>query len=417
MFRPFILYVASRYIRARCHRYRYFVSFISMVSVLGIGLGVAILITVLSVMNGFEREIRGHIIPLMRQVVVQHPQGIASWPKLIGQIKQHTHVRAVAPLVEGQSLLQAQGEVAPSFVQGILPQKQQQVMALKQYMEQGSLSSLKAGAFNIILGYQLAAQLGVDRGDQIIVLTPKIKITPIGVIPRLKHFRVSGIFHIADASGLDASLAFIHLKDAQALLSMGNNITSLQLKLDDIDQAPQVRQDLYQYLGGDYFISDWRAQYGTYFDAIAMEKRMLFLILLLIVAVAAFNLVSSLVMVVRDKQADIAILRTLGATPAMVMYIFLLQGAMLAGLGTLLGVGLGLLLSHYASAIVSVLQHWLHRSLVPASIYYIDYLPTHIDYHEVANIALLAFALGLSATLYPAWKASRVQPVEALRDA
>ena len=415
MFRPLGLCIASRYIRAR--HCRYVVSFIAFVSVLGIALGVAILITVLSVMNGFDHAIKHHIFRLTRQVVVSRPRGIEKWTDCAEKIAKHPHVVAWAPFVEGQVLLKKGDAVVPALIEGILPQQHSRVMALKDYIVAGHLSHLRAGSSHMVLGRALAAALGVHRGDMLTVVTPQIKRTLMGVMPRLKSFRVSAIFQVGDASHLDRHFAFIHLKDAQDLLGLGHRVSSLQLKLDDVYQALSVRDDLYRWLPDEYTVWDWTTQYGSYFDAIAMEKNMMFLILMLIVAVASFNLVASLVMVVRDKRADIAILRTLGATPGFVMRLFLLQGGLLGGLGTLLGVGLGLLLSHHATAVVAVLQRWLHTKLIPASIYFIDYLPSRVDGHEVIKIALFAFGMSLLATLYPARWASKVQPVEALRDA
>lgn len=413
MFKPLSLYVGLRYTRAK--RQNHFISFISLMSMLGIALGVTALITVLSVMNGFDIHIRERVFNMAPQVTVTGINGqLANWQDWQKQMAAVPKVMASAPFVEGQGLLRNDGQVAGVEVQGIIPDQQAKIGVLGQMMVKGSLTALTPGSFNIVLGQSLALTLGASIGDKIILFIPNLTVTPAGITPRFKRFTVAGIFKAGNGFGYDTGLAFINMHDAQVLFVTGSNVSGLNLKVKDLYDAPIVNyyiSEQHQSLQ----VSDWTQTYGAIFKAVALEKTMMFLLLSLIIAVAAFNLVSSLVMVVTDKQADIAILRTMGATPSLIMRIFMVQGCLVGFAGAALGLIGGVLLALNVTHLVDWLQTVLHKQLFQTSVYYLDYLPSQLEISDVVQIVIYALVLSLLATIYPAWRAARVQPAEALR--
>ncbi|MFT3741068.1 MAG: lipoprotein-releasing ABC transporter permease subunit [Gammaproteobacteria bacterium] len=414
MFRPLALYIGLRYTRAK--RRQHFISFISLASLLGIALGVAVLITVLSVMNGFDYEIKSHLFNLANQVTVTSTEGqLANWNALAQQVKQQPKVKAVAPFISVQGMLVHSGSNAPVMLLGITPDQEKHVSTLHTRLEAGSFDSLVPHQFNIVLGEALAISLGVDMGDKVVLFTPQLSTSPLGIYPRLRQFTVSGIYHVEENPNMDGGLAFMNLQDAQTLYQMGNGVTGLRLRVSDLYSAPEVAKSLQRVLSNEFLISDWTRENATFFRAMRMEKTMIFLLLLFIITVAAFNLVSSLVMAVNDKQADIAILRTFGATPSTIMGTFVVQGFVLGLVGTLLGLIGGVLLALNVSRVVNFIQELFHVQFISSSVYFINYLPSRLEWSDVWQICGIALILSLLATLYPAWVASRTQPAEALR--
>lgn len=410
---PFEMFVGLRYLRAR--RRNGFISFISLMSVIGIALGVAALIVVLSVMNGFQKEIRGRMLSVVSHVEVGSYDGrVSNWPTLAASLGKQPHVQGMAPYVNAQGLLSSGGAVRGAMVRGIVPEQEGKVVELAQQMQRGKLTDLQPGQFGILLGVELARQLGVSVGDKVTLITPQGNVTPAGMMPRLKQFTVTGVFKVGMFE-YDASLAMIHLRDAQVLFRMGQDVSGLRLKLDDPLQAPQVKAALSGQLAANLLVSDWTDMNANYFRAVQIEKRMMFIILTLIVAVAAFNLVSTLVMVVTDKQADIAILRTLGASPGSIMQIFMIQGSVAGVLGTLSGVVAGLLIAFNLGVILPAIESLFGMRLLSSEVYMIDYLPSDVQLSDVSTIAVISLVLSLLATLYPSWRAARTRPAEALR--
>lgn len=410
---PYEVFIGLRYLRAR--RRNGFISFISLMSVLGIALGVAALIVVLSVMNGFQQEIRGRMLSVVSHLEIGSYDGqIAGWQPLQAQLRQQPHVVAAAPYVNAQGLLSSRGNVRGALVRGVDPAAEQTVVSLGKEMLRGKLADLEAGSYRIVLGVELARQLGVEVGDKVTLITPQGNVTPAGMMPRLKQFTVAGVFK-AGMFEYDSSLAMISLRDAQVLFRLGQDVSGIRLKLDDAMLALQVKAALQPQLAANQVATDWTDMNANYFRAVQIEKRMMFIILTLIVAVAAFNLVSTLVMVVTDKQADIAILRTLGASPASIMKIFIIQGSVAGVLGTLAGVAGGLLLAHNLGLVLSTVERMVGAKLLSSDVYMIDYLPTDIQLGDVSTIGLISLTLALLATLYPSWRAARVRPAEALR--
>lgn len=409
---PYELLVGLRYTHAK--RRNNFISFISFVSMAGITLGVAALIIVLSVMNGFQEELRTRILGVASHVeITGSTNTLANWQDIASQVKSEKEVLASAPFVMNQGMLALGENVRGAVVRGILPDTEAQVTDLAKSMKVGGLDRLKPGEWGIILGVELANVLGAGIGDKVTVITPQGNITPAGILPRMKQFTVQGIFQ-AGMFEYDSGLALIHLQDAQKLARLGEEVSGLRLKIDDLFRAPWVSRNLARRLPG-HFVSDWTQSHANFFRAVAIEKRMMFLILLLIVAVAAFNIVSTLVMAVTDKQSDIAILRTLGARPGSIMNIFIIQGAFIGVFGTLIGVVLGVLAALNLETIVPVIEKALGMDLFPADVYYISELPSKLDWGDVGIIAAVSFVLTLLATLYPSWRASRLNPAESLR--
>lgn len=413
MFKPFELYVGLRYTRAK--RRNHFISFISLTSMLGITLGVTALITVLSVMNGFEKEVRERILDMVSHLTVtNYQQGVADWRKVMATTKSHPHVIAAAPYVEGEGMLIHGRGVNGARIRGILPEFEGGVSAVAKKMEVGKLSDLKPGEFGVVLGRDLARILGVDVGDKVTMVTPSVNVTPAGMVPRMKRFRVVGLFYIGMYE-YDSALAVIHLEDAQRLFKMDSRVTGIRAKLDDLFRAPEVRYQLQDGVLGRFWVRDWSSYHSNWFRAVKIEKRMIFLLLLLIIAVAAFNIVSTLVMVVTDKESDIAILRTLGASPGRVMGIFMVQGTVIGLVGTLLGTIGGVSLALNLDVVVPWIENLFGIRFLDPGVYYISELPSDLHWDDVWMITTVSFLLGVVATLYPAWRASKTQPAEALR--
>ncbi len=414
MFRPVSLFIGLRYTGAK--KRNHFVSFIALTSMLGIALGVTVLITVLSVMNGFDFQIRNRIFQMAPQVTVRtFNTSMENYQSLQTKLSKVPGVIGTAAFIEGQGMLTHDGLVNPVLINGIVPDQETQVSEIGSKMIQGNLSELKPGSFNIVMGEQLANALGLTLGDKVTLVTPEAALTPVGVIPRFKRFTLIGIFNAGTGFGFDTQFAVINLQDAQVLYQLGQGITGIQLKIKNLYDAPELSSIIAQHITNDYFVTNWTQKYGPLFKAINLEKNMMFLILLLIIAVAAFNLVSSLVMIVNDKRADIAILRTLGATPRMILVIFIVQGFLIGLIGTLVGLVGGLILASHVTEVVNFIQKILGVQFLASSVYYVNYLPSLIQASDVIHICLAAFILSLLATLYPAWRASKTQPAEALR--
>ena len=414
MFKPLSFYIGLRYTRAK--RRNHFISFISMTSILGIALGVTALITVLSVMNGFEKELRHRMLGMSAHVVVStFNNHWRDWQEVAQQLQTRDHVTGVAPFVQGQGMITFNKNVKGTFLQGIAPELEPQVSQVKDKMKAGSIDLLKAGQFGVVLGEELAHSLGVWVGQKITVVVPQTSVTPIGILPRMKRFTVQGVFNVG-MHDFDSNLVLLHREDLAKLLRMpAGSIHGLNLKLDDMFLAKSFSQQIQRELPGEYHSYDWTYRHKNFFEAIKMEKTVMFVILTLIVAVAAFNIVSTLVMVVTDKQADIAILRTLGATPGSVMAIFMVQGALIGVLGTLLGLGGGISLALNIETVIPALENVFGIQFLPPDIYYISDLPSDLRWYDVYTISSLSLIISLLATIYPAWRASRTQPAEALR--
>ncbi|HUI99912.1 MAG TPA: lipoprotein-releasing ABC transporter permease subunit [Usitatibacter sp.] len=413
MQRSFELFVGLRYTRAK--RRSQFVSFISMVSMAGIALGIAALITVMSVMNGFEKEIRARILGAAADVqVLGGEQGFEGWREVSQVVKGNREVTAAAPFVSGQGLLSTGDSVRGVYVRGIVPALEDTVADFSQHMVAGELGSLKPGGFGIVIGVGIARGLQLGLGDRVTLIAPQGQVTPAGLLPRLKQFTVVAIFRL-DHNEFDNALALVDMHDAQALYRMGERVSGIRLKVDDVDRAPIVAREIGATLHGDFYVTDWTQQNANYFRAIEIEKRMMFVILTLIIAVAAFNLVSTLVMVVTDKHPDIAILRTLGAAPASIMRIFVVQGAIIGVIGTAIGVVAGLLLASNIEVVVPFLERTFHFHILSSQVYYISELPSHVRWQDVVSVAVVSLVLSFVATIYPSWRASRVNPAEALR--
>jgi lipoprotein-releasing system permease protein len=410
---PYELLIGLRYTRAK--RRNHFISFISLISMLGIALGVAALIVVLSVMNGFQSELRGRILAVVSHVQISGVNGeIAGWQQLAAQAAQHPQVRATAPFVQEQGMLSYGQSVRGALVRGILPDQEDKVADFRQHMKSGNLDMLTPDSFNIILGSELARALGVFVGDKVTLIAPQGVVTPAGVVPRLKTFNVVGLFEVGMFE-YDNGLALIRLEDAQRLYRMEDRVSGVRLKIDDLFKARRVASELAGYINAEVFISDWTRSHANFFRAVQIEKNMMFIILSLIVAVAAFNIVSTLVMAVTDKQADIAILRTLGASPASIMLVFMVQGALIGFIGLGLGIVGGVALALNVDVVVPFIERVLGTQFLSKEVYYISQLPSELQWSDVTTITGVAFVLALVATLYPSWRASRVNPAEALR--
>jgi lipoprotein-releasing system permease protein len=414
MFKPAALFIGLRYTRAK--RRNHFISFISLMSMLGIALGVVVLITVLSVMNGFDREIKKRVFSMVPAITVASQASyVTNWQELENILKHAPNVTAVAPYAEGEVLLSNSGLVQPALIRGIIPVEESNISQLGKNIIAGNLDSLVPHSFGIILGEELASRLEVNIGDKLTVITPEVSLSPAGVIPRFKRFTVTGIFRAGGGFGFDAMLAFINLNDAQKLLEMNSGVTGIHVNINDVYAAQQVSQELVRGLTPTARVTNWTDQFGAFFQAVSLEKTMMFFILMLIIAVAVFNLVCTLVMVVNEKEADIAILRTMGATPRTIMAIFIVQGATVGVIGTLLGVIGGMALALNVTDLVNWIQHIFHVQFLSSRIYFVDYLPSQLQAHDVLLISGYALGLSLIATIYPAWRASRTEPVEALR--
>ena len=413
---PYEWQIGWRYTRSgRAGRRNGFISFISAISVLGIGLGVAALIIVLSVMNGFQKEVRARMLAVISHVEVYDRDGaaLADWRATADKARQVKEVQGVAPFIAAQSLIARGDEMRGAIVRGILPAEEAKVTDIAAQLKDTTLAKLQPGAWRIVLGIELARQLRVAEGDNVTLLAPGGQVTPAGVMPRMKTFTVAGTFE-AGHYEYDSGLALIHVDDAARLYRL-EGPSGVQLKLADAQAARDVSHELAGVLGREYTVRDWTRTNRHWFDAVQIEKRMMFIILTLIVAVAAFNLVSTLVMTVTDKRADIAILRTLGASPRSVMGIFVVQGALSGVIGTVAGVGLGLLVAFNIETLVPAIERLLGVSFLPGSIYVISRMPSDPQMNDIVPIAIISLLLAFAATLYPSWRASRVNPAEALR--
>jgi lipoprotein-releasing system permease protein len=410
---PYELHAGLRYTRAK--RRNHFISFISLASMLGIAIGVTALITVLSVMNGFERELRTRILGMASHATISAFRGhLEDWQAVARRVQDHPEVMGVAPYIEGEGMLKVGSALSGTLLRGVIPSEEVKVSDIGQHVVAGSLDSLEAGAYNIVIGHELAQSLNATVGDKVDLMIPQASVTPAGVLPRFRRFTVSGVFRVGMYE-FDRGLVLVHVKDAQALLRMGDGVTGVRLKLHDLFDAPIVSRDIASTLPGMYYVSDWTRSHANFFRAVKTEKMVMFIILSLIVGVAAFNIVSTLVMVVQDKQADIAILRTLGATPRSVMAIFMVQGSIIGIVGTLLGVAGGVALALNVENLVPLLERLMGQQFLAPDVYYISDLPSELKSTDVIRIGLLSLSLGLLSTIYPAWRASRVQPAEALR--
>lgn len=408
------LFIGLRYTRAK--RRNHFISFISLISLLGITLGMTALITVMSVMNGFQKEVRTRILGVASHVQVSGIDGtLTGWRRVAGETLRHPEVEAAAPFVSAQGMVSYGQIVSGVAVRGILPEMENDVADFAGMMVDGELSDLVPGGFGMVIGRELARALGVFTGDKIVLISPQGQVTPAGILPRLKQFTITGIFQ-AGHFEYDSTLVLIHMSDAQKLYRMGEDeVSGVRLKLRDLFHAPQVVRELAPMISADVYISDWSRQHANYFRAIQIEKRMLSLILALIIAVAAFNIVSTLVMAVTDKQSDIAILRTLGASPRSIMKVFIVQGTLIGVLGTTLGVIGGVLLAYNIEAVIAAIERVFSVQFLSREVYYISEIPSDLQLPDVITVAAVSFVLTLLATLYPSYRASKVNPAEALR--
>ena len=412
MFKPLSLFIGLRYTAAK--RSNHFISFISLASMLGLMLGVAALIVVLSVMNGFDRELKQRILGMVPHASISgYNQPIENWRELNGQLEEHPDVLAAAPFIQAQAMLTSRGTVRGALINGVDPDYESRVSILGDHMKQGTLSSLNDQRFGIVLGELLARYLNVSVGDKVTLVLPEASVSVAGVVPRLKRFTVVGTFSVG--AELDANLAYINRKDAASIKRMGDGVEGIRLKFNDLFTAPKQVRKIADGLNGYFRISDWTRTHGNLFQAIQLEKRMIGLLLFLIVLVAAFNIVSTLVMVVTDKKADVAILRTLGATPGHIMRIFMIQGTVIGTLGTLLGTLLGVSLALTISDLISWVERTFGIQFLDADVYFISDLPSDLQWADVGLINCAAMLISFLATIYPAWRAAKLQPAEALR--
>jgi lipoprotein-releasing system permease protein len=407
------LLVGLRYTRAK--RRNRFIGINSLVSMIGIAVGVWALIVVLSVMNGFQKEVRTRILGVVSHVQISGPGNVlADWQPVAKAAAENPHVIATAPFVQGQAMFSNGRAVRGALIRGIEPEQEERVADFARFMRSGSLTALKPGEFGVVLGADLARALGAIPGDKVALIAPQGTVTPAGVIPRLKQFTVVGIFEagIVDA---DAGLALVNLRDAQTLYQMGNAVTGVRLKLDDLFQARAVARDLSGTLPQDAYAADWTRSHANFFRAVEIEKRVMFIILALIILVAAINIISTLVVAVTDKQADIAILRTLGASPGSIMQVFVVQGMLIGVVGVLIGVATGIVTALNIDVIVPAIESTFNIKFLSKDVYLIPDLPSDLQSADVVAVALLGLGLSLVATLFPSWTASRVNPAEALR--
>ena len=411
---PYELAVGFRYTRARRGSGRNsFISFIALTSMAGIALGVAALIVVLSVMNGFQEELRTRILSVASHIEISGLPTLSDDAAVIRNALTNPHVKAAAPYVSGQAMLSS-GEVnRGALVRGIDPAREDSVADIGSHMRSGALSNLKPGEFGIVLGGELARALGVRTGDTVIAITPQGNVTAAGTLPRLKSFKVVGMFEVGMFE-FDSGLALINIDDARKLYRL-DGVSGVRLKLDDLFAAPAVARELLPVLKADAEVRDWTRNHANFFRAVQIEKRMMFIILTLIIAVAAFNIVSAQVMTVTDKLADIAILRTLGASPSSIMAIFVIQGALIGMLGTVIGVAGGVALALNIDVVVPAIERMFNIQFLDKTVYYINELPSDLQRTDVVTIAVIALVLALLATIYPAWRAAKVNPADALR--
>jgi len=409
---PVELFIGLRYTRAK--RRNHFISFISLISMFGIALGVMALIVVLSVMNGFEKELKERILGMVSHVTISSFNSqLKDWQSLSETVRKNSNVKGTAPYVEAEAMLSNLASVSGAIIRGIEPDYENQVSEIHQHMTYGKLTDLKAGEYGIVLGTGLANTLDVVPGDRVTMITPQSTISPVGFLPRLRRFKVVGLFEIG-VFEYDRSSAIIHVRDASKLFRLDHGVSGLRLKLSDMDSAPLVRQQLREEIGLDYWVSDWTLRHKNYFKAVQTEKTVMFIILSLIVAVAAFNIVSTLVMVVTDKQADIAILRTIGLSPRSVMMVFMVQGTLIGFIGTLVGLAGGVAIASYIDVIIPALEQFFQTQFLPKGVYPITELPSDMKLSDVSKITILSFIMTILATLYPSLRAAKTKPAEAL---
>jgi lipoprotein-releasing system permease protein len=410
---PYEWLIGTRYLRST-HR-RGFVSFVALMSVCGLTLGVATLIVVLSVMNGFERELRTRILAVTSHATLTGMSGtLADWRSLAQRARRQSGVQAAVPYVESAAMLANGYAMAGATVRGVLPEQERTATGLAQRLTAGRLDDLAPGGYGIILGSELAHELGARLGGTVVLIAPQGTATPTGVEPRMRRFHVVGIF----SSGMyefDRGLALVHMADAARLFRLGDDVTGLRLALTDPLRAPEVAVRVARALGGDFYVSDWTQNHANFFRSIEITKSMMFVILLMLVAVAAFNIVATLVMIVKEKQTDIAILRTLGAAPRNVLATFAVQGVLIGLAGTLLGAALGTLVADNIERLVGGLERLTGVQFIDASVYYLSDLPAYVEGLDVLRVCGVAFVLCALATVYPAWRAARPDPAEALR--
>ena len=413
MFRPLSVYIGARYTRAK--RRSLFVSFISLTSMIGLALGVLVMIVVLSVMNGFDHEMRTRVLGMVPHATIESPVPVDDWQQLGERLSQHPQVVAVAPFIQMQGLLTHEGKVSKILINAVDPQIEPQVSIIDRFFREGELAALAPGEFGIVIGDKAAQKLGVGVGDKLTFVAPEVTVTPAGMFPRMKRFTVVGIFHVG-AGEIDGYVALANIADLARLHRWKpDQVQGLRLRFADLFQAPRIAWELAGQLDGDFYSRDWTRTHGNLYQAIRMEKAMIGLLLLLIVAVAAFNIISTLVMVVTDKRGDIAILRTLGATPRQIMAIFMVQGTVIGVVGTVVGGALGILAALNISSWIAALERLIGHKFLSADVYFIDYLPSRLMAADVVQVCVAALLLSFLATLYPAWRAARTQPAEALR--
>ncbi len=421
MNRYFEILLGLRYFRAggRMDENNRFISIISTISLAGVTLGVAVLLVVLSVMNGFERELRDRILNVTAHATISGMgTSLPDWQALRNKVQVQPHVLGAAPYIEQQAMLLGAGSADAKnsgvMVRGVIPEEESRVADIQQHIQHGNFAALKAGEYGIILGNELANALNVKVGDQVIAVVAQGAVTAAGIFPRMRRFTVAGIFSVGMYE-YDRNFVYIHLQDAQKLFRFGQDVSGIRLKLDDVFNAEHIAVDIAHALGGGYYVDDWTRKHANFFRSIAMTKSMMFLILLLVVAVAAFNVVATLVMVVKDKQSDIAILRTLGSSPRSILIIFILQGTLIGLIGTLSGVLLGTVLSWNLESIIHGLEHLFGTHFMDAKLYFMSDLPAYVEWRDVLQVGLVAFGMCCLSTLYPAWRAARTEPAKALR--
>ncbi len=415
MFKPLSIAIGLRYTRAK--RRNHFISFISLTSVIGVALGVMALIIVLSVMNGFEKELRERILGMTSHAFITGADGtLEDWQSLQSQIEDSPHLIGSAPFVEGQAMLSQGSRVRGLLIRGVDPQLEGRVSTIgdKIIPGQGRFDALQPGSFGIILGKELAIAMRVSTGDKVTLITPHVSPTPAGVIPRLKRLNVVGVFEIG-MSEYDSALAIMNIEDAAKLFRIADKVTGLRLKLDDVFKAREISRAILYTLPASYRSADWTTQHANFFRALRTEKIVMFVILLLIVAVAAFNIVSTLIMMVTDKQSDIAILRTLGMKPRDIMTIFMVQGTLIGVFGTLIGILFGVTIAINIPTLVTGLENLLGYQFLPPQVYYISELPSDLRKNDVIIIGTVSLVLSILSTIYPSWRASKIRPAEALR--
>ena len=411
MFNSFETMIGLRYVRAR--RRNHFISFISMSSMIGVALGVMALITVISVMNGFEKELKDRILGMASHAVIEELNGLKDWQLVISNIKDHPEIVGAAPYFHAEGMLTKDKIVNGVIIRGILPDEETNVAIVAEKMIEGDLNDLKSTEFNIVLGAELARKLNLEIGDKVTLVAPQVNFTPAGILPRLKRFTLIGIFEVG-MHEFDAGLALIHMDDALRLFRKSNP-TGIRLKTNNILKAPTISREIASQLSSKYWVIDWTQRHSNFFRALKTEKTVMFVILTLIVAVAAFNIISTLVMAVSDKQSDIAVLRTLGASPKSILKIFIIQGTIIGAIGILLGVIGGVWLASNIETLVPALENMLGYKFLSPDVYYISDLPSDMHWSDVILIGVVSFVLCLFATIYPAFRAANTLPAEALR--